>query len=495
METSQQRSTAHRRSAVLARRRAIALVLMNTVLPGSAHMATGKRRIGRIALVGWLVTGLIFASLLGMFFIARDALLSFLAQGWVLYSLAALVVIGGLLWVLSIAGAISMGWRMPMTRAGRVFSSTIGGLCLILALALTVLAGHTLRAGAKLSDTVFAGGGDTELIEGRWNILLLGADDGSDREGARFDSINVVSVDAATGKAVMIGIPRNLEGAPFPRTSPMYKKYPQGFFCPDHSCLVNAINTVVENDYANLYPTKDHPGIQATKEAVEGVTGIHINYSVIIDLAGFSKLIDSVDGVHIALDKQVPISWSRFEEVTYAIPAGLDIKLNGEDALRFVRARSDSNDYVRMARQRCIMSAMLKQLDPMVVLSKFSDIAAAGEGMVSTDIPAKEAVTLGKVALKVRNTPYETLSLTPPFIYPGSPDFDEIHRVVAEKIKGVTVSNTPSVAPSLASATTSPVSVGAEDSQAVEPSTQVSPTTAASAEVDPIEIAENCRPA
>ena len=59
-------------------------------------------------------------------------------------------------------------------------------------------------------STLFGTGRPADPVDGNYNILLLGGDAGPDRDGLRPDSITVVSIDAETGRATMIGLPRDL---------------------------------------------------------------------------------------------------------------------------------------------------------------------------------------------------------------------------------------------------------------------------------------------
>src|SRR5690606_3013072 len=76
---------------------------------------------------------------------------------------------------------------------------------------------------------VFTAGDIEAPVDGRYNFLLLGGDAGEDRDGLRPDSITLASVDAVTGEAVLIGLPRNLELVPFAAGSPMEQRYPEGY--------------------------------------------------------------------------------------------------------------------------------------------------------------------------------------------------------------------------------------------------------------------------
>ena len=52
-------------------------------------------------------------------------------------------------------------------------------------------------------------------VDGRYNILLLGGDSGAGRVGLRPDSIQLASVDAETGRAVLFGFSRETENITF----------------------------------------------------------------------------------------------------------------------------------------------------------------------------------------------------------------------------------------------------------------------------------------
>ena len=78
-------------------------------------------------------------------------------------------------------------------------------------------------------------------------------------------------------------------------------------------------------------------------------------------------------------------------------------KLNGYETLWFARSRESADDYSRMARQKCVMSAMVQQLSPQTVITKFEALAKAGTELVETDLPASELDTFAQLALKARS--------------------------------------------------------------------------------------------
>jgi hypothetical protein len=87
-----------------------------------------------------------------------------------------------------------------------------------------------------------------------------------------------------------------------------------------------------------------------------------------------------------------------------------------------------------MARQKCVMNAMLHQVSPQTVLTNFEKIATASSQMISTDIPASEVDTFIGLALKAKSQPVATLSLVPPLVNTADPDITLIKRKVKAAI-------------------------------------------------------------
>lgn len=462
------RRTAQERSSSVKMRRGLTLLLMTLVVPGSAQLAAGSKRLGRVAIRVW---GVLVAFVLGVIIVAlvrRDWAIALVANGVSLSILAVSVVVLALGW----SGLFVDAWRLArpreMTRPAMVvLTAIVAALCLGL-IAGSVNAAVYLRAAGSFVDTVFGGGGDTEEKQGRYNVLLIGGDADADRTGLRADSISVASVDAQTGRTVLLGLPRNMENVPFPESSPLHELYPDGFYCDDHECLLNAIYKLgVEN--ADRYPDAKYPGVEATTEAVEETLGLTINYFGMIDMQGFVQLIDAVGGVKISTSLKVPIGGGS-SPVTGYIGPGENIHLDGHDALWFARSREGSDDYQRMARQKCIMNAMLQQLDPMTVFTKFTSIAEAGKTVIATDVPSSQVGTLLDLAEKGRSLPIKTVSFTPPLVAPGDPDFAKIREVTKTAISASEKLDSGSAAPSSAASSTA--------AQASSPSTSTASATA-----------------
>nr|WP_272905408.1 LCP family protein [Sediminivirga luteola] len=294
----------------------------------------------------------------------------------------------------------------------------------------------TLNSQRGLISDIFASGGAVQPVDGRYNILLLGSDAGKGREGIRPDSITVVSIDARTGQAVMFGIPRNMQNVPFPEDSPLHQVYPQGYNCGDE-CLINSVY-LQGQEHAELYPDVDDPGAQAMIDAASGVTGLEVQFYAMIDMDGFAGLIDAVGGITIVSGQRVPMD-SVLTSVDAEPEHGwIEIgeqRMDGRTALWFARSRRGSSDYERMARQRCVQEAMLSQLEPATLLTRFQAIASAAPDMVSTDIPEAQLSSFVELAQKTRQRDLQELDFVPPEVTPAHPDFTQIHALVQQTIE------------------------------------------------------------
>jgi LCP family protein required for cell wall assembly len=245
-------------------------------------------------------------------------------------------------------------------------------------------------------------------------------------------------VDAKTGQTAIISVPRNLQNAQFSEGSPMRQIYPDGYDC-GNECLINAINTEVTNEHADLYPGVADPGAQATLEAVSGTLGITVQAYVLVDMDGFAKLIDAMGGIRIKAGGWVPISGDMIDEANgiHGMPLGWiaagDQHLDGYHALWYGRSREFVDDYARIQRQQCVQQAMLKQLDPTTLLSKFEDIANAGSKVVDSNISSSQLGSFVDLAMKAKGQEVKRLTIGPPDFdasFSTVPDFDIIHEKV-----------------------------------------------------------------
>jgi LCP family protein required for cell wall assembly len=412
-------------------RRALTLIAFTLVMPGSAQLITGDRRIGRIAIriwLGFVTVGVLLAiaariSRTVIFWLAANGPLLTLGR-WVLMA-------GAIAWIGLILDAWRLGAPLQLARKQRLWMTGLNGALCFGVASVMFFAAHLVGVQSGTLNTVFVAKTVSGPKAGRYNVLLLGGDSGKGREGLRPDSITVASIDAETGKSVLIGLPRNLQDVPFPEGSVMHKRFPHGFTWSQGE--LNAVNTWATN-HQDLFPKMDNrsAGVQATISAVEAITGLDINYYAMVNLKGFSSLVDAVGGVTINVKEKTAIGGIG-APIRGWIPAGKQ-KLNGMQTLWYSRSRVKNDDWSRMGRQKCVMSAMLHQLSPQKVLFNAQAIADAGSNLVTTDIPARQLGSFMDLALKARAQKISTVSLVPPVIYTGNPDYEKVRRIIGKAI-------------------------------------------------------------
>ena len=484
--------------------RSLGAVAAAAALPGLGHVLLGRRRTGAWVM-GVFAAGAT-ALLVTAVHLGRAGLLRSLVSPDVLLAVSVVCVLVMVAWMAVIMWtyvATDPGGRSPRHQVLGVVVSA--ALCAAVAVPLGTAAdlANTQRA---LLDRVFAGGppaGPAALppagpvLPQRLNVLLLGTDAGPDRIGARTDTIIVASVDTRTAATTLFALPRNIEHAPFPPGSPAATRFPRGFHdrrAPDSGDYL--LNNVVEYGRAHLElaptgPTADR-GVNLLMSSVSTMLGLPIDHYVAVDMNGLAALVDALGGVTVDVGPEplpiggVTYSGRRVTPDGY-VPAGVQ-HLDGEQALWFARSRRDSDDYDRMARQRCLISAVLAQKRPSDVVARFRTIASAAAASITTNIPQALLPALLDMADEHRPPQLRSVSFDPDLPDPGAdggrfdpadPDIGFMRRVVRAALAPPAVGVVPAPARSSTPPAPSSVAGGA-------------PAASASALPAPVAVAASC---
>lgn len=424
------------------------LVLLNFLLPGSAQVVAGNRRLGRIGVTATLVMwGLAVLGILSAL-VWRTAFVTLATNWFFLLAAQAVLLAYAVLWVVLTIDTLRL---VRLVRTGRGARFAIAGVSVMLLVLSGGGAVYAAQVAGGLRDTlgsIFgASAASVPPSDGYYNILLLGADSGEGRDSMRYDSISVVSVNADTGAVHITGIPRDIPHFPF-ADGPMKDLYPDVHSGhSDPTCGwgsgINQLRTEVEvcRDGNELYPDAvsqgSTPAVEATKDAAEGILGIDIPYYVFIDMHGFAALVDALGGVDITVEQRLPEGGgpayegqSAEEWATGWIEAGAQ-HMDGDTAQWYARSRYTTSDWDRMKRQRELQEAILAQFTPTTVLTRFNEIAAAGTAIVETDLPQSMLPYFADLALKAKEQPVSTLELTPESgIDELDPDYAYIRQLI-----------------------------------------------------------------
>ncbi len=414
----------------------IAWTALSAIVPGAAHLRSGRRKMGYIFL-GTFGVALIAAVVLGVQILGnlgsavRESTLTAVMTGSATLALAWFALI--LMSYISLTPD-----RLP--QRGQIISGVVVG-----ALCVGVMAPFAYAANfANQTQSLLANfpsdhdGSNPQAVpikaEDPWggkkrvNFLLIGGDAAGNRTGVRTDSMQVASVNVQTGNTVLFALPRNLQHVHFSKNSPLNKQFPSGF----RAELPNGglLNEVWQ--YAEDYPNLGVRGPAALKDAISTTLGLHVDYYAMVDMYGFAALVDAIGGLEINV--QTDIKYGGVYGTAGTIKAGKRV-LNGEQVLWYGRSRVGSDDFSRMGRQRCVIGALAQQASPQTVLLNFNKIVAAAKRLFRTDIPRPLLEHLVNLGLKVKDAKITSTQFVPPQIWPGSADWDKIKRMVATAIR------------------------------------------------------------
>lgn len=138
-----------------------------------------------------------------------------------------------------------------------------------------------------------------------------------------------------------------------------------------------------------------------------------------------------VNRIKINVKERLPIGGQKddLSDVKGWIEVG-EQHMDGYTALWYARSRHSTSDYDRMRRQHEVEQAVLNQIEPGTVLTRFQQIASAGQKLVRTDIPSAMLSQYVELATKARSLGIKELSLVPPTVDVIHPNFSAIHDMV-----------------------------------------------------------------
>jgi LCP family protein required for cell wall assembly len=420
----------------------LALTVVGALLPGSAFLMAGRRRLGALTLLVFLllVGGGIWLSTGGR----RIAVRAAVDTDVLLWSVGALALVT-LLWIVVVIAGYR-GLAPPVSPGRHVIGGLLVALLVLGVAGVGVVAGRLLLAQRDLIVGVFAEDGRSATVaedvnpfgsQDRVNVLLLGGDGGAGREGVRTDTVIVASIDTESGDTTLFSLPRNLEDLPFPADSPLAEVYPDGFDAGSESeSLLNAVYRNGPAQHPDVLGPTDNPGADFLKLGVGEALGLHLDYYVLVNLEGFSRLVDALGGVTVNVNYYVPING---DPGTGQLPddyiaPGPHQHLDGNLALQFARGRFGLTDYDRMARQRCTIDAIIDAAQPGTLLRHYQELASTTQDIVSTDVPRSVLDDFVDLGFLVKEADVRSVVFDETVISPAYPDYDLMRRLVRDAL-------------------------------------------------------------
>jgi LCP family protein required for cell wall assembly len=249
--------------------------------------------------------------------------------------------------------------------------------------------------------------------DGRLDMLLVGGDSGPGRLSLRTDTMILLSVDVASGRAAMFGIPRNLKNVPLPEG-------PAAAF-PGCDCYPDLLNSlfVYAGEQPQLFRGGDARGYLALQDAVGEMTGLSLDGMLVVTLHGFVRLVDALGGVDINAPYALYDATYPHEDGTHAeeiyFPPGAQ-HLDGHRALAYARSRHQDTDYDRMWRQQHVLRALRTQVNPCSLVLRIPELLDIARDSLWTNLPVNQLPDLLALANHVRTDQITSHQFWPPTI-------------------------------------------------------------------------------
>lgn len=245
-------------------------------------------------------------------------------------------------------------------------------------------------------------------------VLLLGTDQRDPGEPARADTIIVAFLDQKQKKVRLLSIPR------------------------DTYAFLSGCSRKGKINVSHALG-----GPEATARAVSDLLGIDVRYYVETNFEGFVRIVDTLGGVTINVDRRM-----------YYPAEGIDLYpgvqcLNGKDALAFVRFRGyPLGDIGRIKQQQRFFSALADQALQLRNIWHIPDLVRALRSCVKTNLTIPQMVKLGGLFKSIDSGQVET------YILPGAletikggsywvPREKEAFLLVTALVEGISLESTP----------------------------------------------------
>ena len=249
--------------------------------------------------------------------------------------------------------------------------------------------------------------------DGRLDLLLVGGDAGPGRWSLRTDTMILLSVDVATGRAAMFGIPRNMMNVPLPDG-------PAAAF-PACDCYPDLLNSlyVYAGAHPELFRGGEARGYLALEDAVSELVDRPLDGMVVVTLQGFVELVDALGGLEMTTPYNVYDANYPLEDgsgnVELWIPAGQH-HFDGHTALAFARSRHQDSDYDRMYRQQLVLTAMRRQICPSDLVLRIPELLDIARDSLWTDVPVGQLPELLELGTSVKLNKIASYQFWPPTI-------------------------------------------------------------------------------
>ncbi|MFE5331863.1 LCP family protein [Embleya sp. NPDC056575] len=177
-------------------------------------------------------------------------------------------------------------------------------------------------------------------------------------------------------------------------------------------------------------------GAACTIKTIEQMTKVRVDHHIVIDFSGFKEMVDAVNGVEVCLSRPMRDTAAKLD-----LPAGKH-KLDGEQALGYVRARKnvdDGSDTQRMTRQQRFLAALVKKVkvgDMLTQPWKLYNLLDAGTRSITADPGLSSLKELMDLSDSIKGIPNDKVAFltVPRQPYRFDTDRDELVQPKADRL-------------------------------------------------------------
>ncbi len=260
--------------------------------------------------------------------------------------------------------------------------------------------------------------------DGRLTVLILGSDARDGVIGSRTDAIIVGTIDPVTGKITMVSLPRDTVNVPIAPGQA-------------YSERINSLFWEYERSTG-----KTKPALKKTKQALAYAFGTEIDYYALLEFDGLMRLINSIGGIEVTLDKALVDPTLHLGKNGLKLKAGRR-ELDGRKALAFSRSRHSDSDYDRSRRQQQVLAAAATKVRQRGQ-GALPALVEVSRKKIVTDMPLRAAPALLELAATAQLEKVKSIVLEPdrwarhlPGTYVITPRVAEVQRMFDRFFKPV----------------------------------------------------------
>lgn len=203
--------------------------------------------------------------------------------------------------------------------------------------------------------------------EDKMTVMIMGVDSRQDDVG-RSDTLMVATIDPEKKAAAILSIPRDTR----------VKIAGHGYDKVNHAYAFG--------------------GHRLSKESVENLLGVRMDYYVLIDTKAFERIIDAIGGIDINVEKRMYYEdpWDDDGGLVINLRQGMQ-HMDGKTAIQYVRYRDEEGDIGRIARQQKFIKAVMDKITSASIITKIPTIIQEVSSAIHTDMPISKMISMANV--------------------------------------------------------------------------------------------------